>query len=1395
MQSWLKHTIFIVFLLVFAGCAGSCSGCSGCGITPLPGGFPPENRIENASSVRITDSGLAFIGSNLGTIAPQLIGSAAQSNAGVVTFEIPKSKSDIKDPIFGATIGSINVCPNGPNAGANPPECIAEVDLSKANLTISTKAPHNLTITGTLAVRLQKLQAKGSGVAALFDLDVVLTKGAKCSPKEPADIPVNVDISIETDTDPNHGGRIGYSKMKILKINIDQGTIESSIGFCGSGFDDTFANLIKGFIIGSLVGGLTDTVQSTVEEQLCAKQDTASGVTCPTGSYPDSGDVCRYCTPDGNGMCADSNAECASLALGIDGNINLSAALASLSPGTKGGFDFLAALGGQGPRDDGSGFLWGDLNPSMGGATVGMLGGAEPQPLTQCVPLATLEKPTGIPIPDELLGNTVPNWTGEGPHFGFALSERYLNYALGAVYNSGALCLGVGSDTLGSLLTSNTIGLLIPSFKDLARQQLAAPLALIIRPQNPPIVEVGNGTDLATDPLLKVSLEKFNIDFYVFSSDRYIRAFTATFDIVAPINLDVTDQGLVPVLDSVEVSNPTLVSSLLREDEKTAASALAKIVSGQIGSALGGAIGPIDLSSQLASLGLTLTIPPSVQGQGSPGLTKLEKGTDRFLGVFASFGVATSPYMMEPSSELHADTSVELSAKHVDALGLALPTIREDNRPEVDVRVGSPLDNGANKVEWQYRLNGGFWHPWTYSRYLKIRAPELSIQMRHKLEVRSRISGHPETMDATPAVLEVLIDKSAPDVKFARYAKDGELGVDVTDVVSPASKIQVRYALDDQPFGEWLTAAELRAIVVDDAARNVRLEAKDEEGNVATVSQKIIRGKQDKSLVGASACNCSLVGTAQTRTTYGFWGLLLGLGVWLGRRRGAPKSNQSVRRMRTLAGFLAMAFGASWSGCSCGSDDETSKTKPSSACQESETCETLTPGLVGAYASAVVGKEGVYVAAYDDIGYGTTGDSEEQYLFGDLVVGKWDGKKVDWAVVDGLPADPDPVDPQFNDPNGYRKGLTDGGDDVGLWTSIQIVDDKLAVAYYDATNRALKFAQQTASGWTIHTVQQKAHSDLGRYAKMLVVGGKPVIAYLFMESAADAAKSGVRVATASSSKPGATSDWTFQDVYSDSNTPCRGYLCASGECRADTGKCQATANGCDPKCTSPDKCFDDSGAMSCAATLPATAPEAYPEGAGLYVNLAEISGGLGVLFYDRIHGNLMGARQQGGTWQTATLFAGQGDGPDGPVDTGDVGIGASLFVDSKGDWHTAYVNGFDETLVYMKITGGTTPTAEEVVDDGVVPEGQAVVGDDTSIRVQSSGEVQIAYQDASSGEARWAQGTSSAAGHTWTKKKLTVSDFAGGFNRVLDVSGKTQVMTWWRRAKPRTEGDITLVSP
>ena len=107
-------------------------------------------------------------------------------------------------------------------------------------------------------------------------------------------------------------------------------------------------------------------------------------------------------------------------------------------------------------RPDGMG-VYGDLNPIGGGATLGMYGGVEPSPATKCVPLSEIALPTGIPIPDQIMNDTVPNWpaTLPGPHVEIAVSERFTNYALNGLFNSGLFCIGVSTET-EALLNSGT---------------------------------------------------------------------------------------------------------------------------------------------------------------------------------------------------------------------------------------------------------------------------------------------------------------------------------------------------------------------------------------------------------------------------------------------------------------------------------------------------------------------------------------------------------------------------------------------------------------------------------------------------------------------------------------------------------------------------------------------------------------------------------------------------------------------------------------------------------------------------------------------------------------------------------------------------------------------------
>ena len=128
------------------------------------------------------------------------------------------------------------------------------------------------------------------------------------------------------------------------------------------------------------------------------------------------------------------------------------------------------------------------------------------------------------------------------------------------------------------------------------------------------------------------------------------------------------------------------------------------------------------------------------------------------------------------------------------------------------------------------------------------------------------------------------------------------------------------------------------------------------------------------------------------------------------------------------------------------------------------------------------------------------------------------------------------------------------------------------------------------------------------------------------------------------------------------------------------------------------------------------------------------------------------------------------------MDTGDVGIGASLAIDTNGDWNISYVNGWTEALQYMSVPGGSLskPLAPEQVDDGLhdngmsgtlYSDGQHIVGDDSSITVDSSGNVRVVYMDATAGTLHEAVGSPSSGGkHMWTVKAISQpSKFAGFF--------------------------------
>ena len=90
------------------------------------------------------------------------------------------------------------------------------------------------------------------------------------------------------------------------------------------------------------------------------------------------------------------------------------------------------------------------------------------------------------------------------------------------------------------------------------------------------------------------------------------------------------------------------------------------------------------------------------------------------------------------------------------------------------------------------------------------------------------------------------------------------------------------------------------------------------------------------------------------------------------------------------------------------------------------------------------------------------------------------------------------------------------------------------------------------------------------------------------------------------------------------------------------------------------------------------------------------------------------------------------------------------------------MNGLDETLRYLTVTGGK-PGKSEIIDDGSTVDGKPfadgkhVVGDDSAIHAEGD-VITVYYQDATVGTLRRAAGTASGSTHKWDLRTLAAAE-------------------------------------
>jgi hypothetical protein len=182
-RSWWRQALVVVLFLLIASCSGGgcSSGCSSCGVAPLPAGFPATSTIANSASARVTQHGLGFLSANIGALVTNLLG--RNGTPGVIDFDVPPENTSIPVtiPILG-NVGNIpiSICANGSNATSSPEQCIAEIEIGSAALTIATATPDSLTLNGTIPVRIQELPASGTIIGITIGVDIGAGSNMTC---------------------------------------------------------------------------------------------------------------------------------------------------------------------------------------------------------------------------------------------------------------------------------------------------------------------------------------------------------------------------------------------------------------------------------------------------------------------------------------------------------------------------------------------------------------------------------------------------------------------------------------------------------------------------------------------------------------------------------------------------------------------------------------------------------------------------------------------------------------------------------------------------------------------------------------------------------------------------------------------------------------------------------------------------------------------------------------------------------------------------------------------------------------------------------------------------------------------------------------------------------------
>jgi hypothetical protein len=708
---------------------------------------------------------------------------------------------------------SFDIPPTGCSGGSQKiccsgPPCTATMDITSVQITPTPQSTAKLALRAT--VKTNTIKFEQDLWLGWISCDVNFNSAASGKP----DLGLNADIDLVVDANDDN-------KLKIVRgatslVDFDSGDIDiSGNALC------TIVDWLKGLFKGQIEDALMGTVDDTLTTML---QD---------------------------------------LPMGQEGQFDVASFMSSFSPGTSGVMNYLLWAGGYAEAEN-------------SGMSVGVMAGFRAAQHHGCVPNceaagASCTPPQKAAISRSQLfrGNTRPD--GQTFDVGIGAHRQALDQAAYGLYSSGGICLDVSSQTVAQL-SSALFALMVPSLNTMTGGK-NMPMMLSIRPRKPPTVELGKGTYhtdaggkvVIDEPLVKIKAKDFAADVYVLADERYIRLFSIVGDLEVPALLFPDADGklqpilgdLTNALTNIKIENNDLVT----EDPESLKQLFPTLI-GLAATFLSGGFEPIEL--------------PAIQGMAlqldSGSITSVEN--NEVLAIFAKLAMiqTTSGTIQTGSGSADTEASVEqLVVPPTEAFQLG-PGFDPAGGPAVTLALAARLPPAlaGRSVEYSYRVDGGFFHPWTSSSRIVVQDPLFWLQGRHTIEVMARVPDAPATIDPTPARLSVMIDTVAPRVRLVPTASG--VRAEIHDV----DRVELSWSVNNGAFGPF---GDRLAVEVPPGTP-VAVRVRDASGHLAQAT--LVAGVTAEADSESGGCNL-----AGPRAGFaGLAGLLVLLGLLGWRRRG-----------------------------------------------------------------------------------------------------------------------------------------------------------------------------------------------------------------------------------------------------------------------------------------------------------------------------------------------------------------------------------------------------------------------------------------------------------------------------------------------------------------------------